>query len=90
MRKAFKDIKDDAKDNTALMRSTKIRKACEMLPEDSVKLRKSYYCKAEDGYFVQARNTNMMANMMNPDMMSNMLKQNVQGMFNIVLFSVVG
>ena len=28
--------------------------------------------------------------MMNPDMMSNMLKQNVQGMFNIVLFSVVG
>ena len=28
--------------------------------------------------------------MMNPDMMSNMMKQNVQGMFNIFLFSVVG
>ncbi len=28
--------------------------------------------------------------MMNPDMMSGMLKNNVQGMFNIMLFSVVG
>lgn len=28
--------------------------------------------------------------MMNPDMMGNMMKQNVQGMFNIFLFSVVG
>ncbi len=28
--------------------------------------------------------------MMNPDMMSNMMKQNIQGMFNIFLFSVVG
>jgi uncharacterized protein YqgQ len=33
---------------------------------------------------------NPMNMMMNPDMMSNMMKQNVQSMFNIGLFSVVG
>ena len=98
IKKAFKGIKDDIKDkyflyssfSTALARSTKIRKSCEMLPEDSVKLRKAYFCKEEGGYFVQTRKSNQLANMMNPDMMSGMLKQNVQGMFNMMLFSVVG
>ena len=31
-----------------------------------------------------------MAAMMNPDMMGNMLKGNIQGMFNMMLFSGVG
>ncbi len=76
--------------SNALARSTKVRKTCEFLPEDSVKLRKSYFCKETTGYFTKTRTSNPLASMMNPDMMSNMLKQNVQGMFNIVLFSVVG
>jgi hypothetical protein len=59
------------------------------LPEDSVKLRKAFYCKENTGYFnKKVQGFNPLA--MNPDMMSNMLKQNVQGMFNIFLFSVVG
>ena len=73
-----------------MARSTKIRKAGEFLPEDSIKLRKAYFCKDVTGYFNKERKTNAMANMMNPDMMSNMLKQNVQGMFNMVLFSAIG
>jgi len=61
-----------------LGRSTRIRKACEILPEDSVKIRKSYYCKETTGYFNKTvKNANPLANMMNPDMMSNMLKSNV-------------
>ena len=76
--------------SNALARSTKIRKVSEFLPEESVKLRKSYYCREQSGYFNKKINTNPLAGMMNPDMMSNMLKQNVQGMFNIFLFSVVG
>lgn len=58
--------------------------------EDAVKVRKSYFCKEETGYLSKkVQGANPMA-MMNPDMMSNMMKQNVQGMFNIFLFSVVG
>ena len=73
-----------------MARSTRIRKACEFLPEDSVKLRKSYYCREQTGYFnKKVAGVNPMA-MMNPDMMGNMMKQNIQGMFNIGLFSVVG
>jgi hypothetical protein len=76
--------------SNALTRSTRIRKGCEYLPEDAVKLRKSFFCKENDGYLnKKVGGVNPMA-MMNPDMMSNMMKQNVQGMFNIFLFSVVG
>ena len=38
-------VKDDTKDNNALMRSSRIRKNCEFLLEDSLKIRKSYYCR---------------------------------------------
>eukprot|EP00347_Sterkiella_histriomuscorum_P016616 403352504 len=83
-------VKSDVKDNNALARSTRIRKACEYLPEDAVKVRKAYFCKENEGYLnKKVGGVNPMA-MMNPDMMSNMMKQNVQGMFNIFLFSVVG
>ena len=72
-----------------MARSTRIRRTCEYLPEDSVKLRKSYFCKDTTGYFNKSlAGANPLK--MNPDMMSGMLKQNVQGMFNIFLFSGVG
>lgn len=76
--------------SNALARSTRIRKTCEYLPEEAVKLRKAYFCREGTGYFNKQVNFNPMANMMNPDMMSGMLKSNIQGMFNIFLFSVVG
>lgn len=76
--------------SNALARSVRIRKGCEYLPEDSIKLRKAYFCHENEGYLNRkVAAVNPLA-MMNPDMMSNMMKQNVQGMFNIFLFSVVG
>lgn len=60
--------------SNALARSTKIRKAAEYLPEDSLKIRKSYFCRDQTGFFNKTVSQNMMANMMNPDMMSGMLK----------------
>jgi hypothetical protein len=83
-------MKADAKEGSALARSTRIRKACEFLPEDSVKIRKAYFCHAQHGYLnKKVAAVNPLA-MMNPDMMGNMMKQNVQGMFNMFLFTVVG
>jgi len=67
--------------SNALARSARIRANCDYLPEDAVKARKSYFCKEETGYFSRkAAAVNPLA----------MMKQNVQGMFNIFLFSVVG
>lgn len=77
--------------SNALARSVRLRKGCEYLPEDSIKTRKAFFCKENDGYFnKKVAAVNPLAMMQNPDMMSNMMKQNVQGMFNIFLFSVVG
>lgn len=54
-------------------------------------MRKAYYCNPTSGYLnKKVVAANPLANMMDPSMMSGMLKQNVQGMFNIFLFSVVG
>jgi hypothetical protein len=56
-----------------------------------VRNRKSFFCKEQTGYLnKKVAGSNPMNMMMNPDMMSNMMKQNVQSMFNIGLFSVVG
>lgn len=60
--------------SNALARSNRIRKACEYLPEDSVKVRKAYFCNQQTGYFnKKVAGVNPMA-MMNPDMMGNMMK----------------
>ena len=76
--------------SNALIRSVRIRNAAEYLPEDSVKVRKAFYCRENTGYLnKKVGGVNPLA-MMNPDMMGNMMKQNVQSMFNIFLFSVVG
>ncbi len=84
-------VKPDIKEGSALTRSTRIRKACEFLPEDAIKLRKSFYCAEKTGYFnKKVATANPLAMMGNPDMMGNMMKQNVQGMFNMFLFTAVG
>jgi len=76
--------------SAALARSARLRQAAEYLPEESLKLRKAFFCKEQGGYLNKQVSSNPMAAMMNPDMMSGMLKNNVQGMFNIFLFSGVG
>ncbi len=60
--------------SNALMRSTKIRAAAEYLPEDSLKLRKAFYCKENTGYLNKKVSAMNPFAMMNPDMMGNMMK----------------
>ena len=84
-------VKADIKHGSAMARSTRIRKACNFLPENSVKQRKAYFCTPESGYLHQKVVFNQMAQMMqNPDMMSNMVKQNIQSVFNIMMFQTIG
>ncbi len=74
-----------------LVRSTRIRKSAEYMTEDALKIRKSYFCHEKHGYLnKKVDGVNPLAMMGNPDMMGNMMKQNVQGMFNMFLFTVVG
>ena len=77
--KALEDqVKVDAREGSALARSQRIRKASEFLPEDAVKIRKSFYCNEKHGYLnKKVAGTNPLAMMGNPDMMGNMMKQNV-------------
>lgn len=81
----------DNKEGMALARSMRIRKNAEWLPEQAVKTRKAFYCNKPDGYLhkkVEVANPmNMMAN---PDMMNNMLRQNIQGVVQMMMFSVIG
>ena len=84
-------VKTDTKEGAAMVRSTRIRKSAEYLPEDAVKLRKSYYCTEKTGYLNKKVSApNPMSMMGNPDMMSGMMKQNIQGMFNMFLFTGIG
>jgi hypothetical protein len=71
------EVKSDVKDANAMLRSTRLRKACEFLPEDSVKNRKAFFCKENTGYLNKKVAAANPMNMMNPDMMSNMMKSNV-------------
>ena len=75
---SFKKIKDEIKHSSAMMRASRIRKNANFLPENSVKIRKSYFCTKDTGYFEKKVQFNQMAQMMsNPDMVGNMVKQNV-------------
>ena len=74
-----------------MMRSGKIRKNANYLPEQSVKQRKAYFCTKDTGYFEKKVVFNQMAQMMaNPDMMGNMVKQNIQSVLNIMIFQTIG
>ena len=79
------------REGQALKRSTRIRKACEYLPENAVKTRKAFYCNAKDGYLNKEPGAASQMNMMtDPNMMNNMLKQNAQGIVHMVMFSTIG
>ena len=80
-------IREDA----ALKRSQRFRKSHEFLTENVMRTRKAYYGNSTNGYFnkeVAAANPmNMMAN---PDMMNTMLKQNVQSVVHMFMFTGIG
>lgn len=59
----------------ALIRSTRTRTNCGYLPEESVKLRKTFYWKKGTGFLRQNIESNPMSAMMNPAAMTGMLKQ---------------
>lgn len=82
-------IKPEKKHALAMVRSTRIRKNCNFLPEQSVKQRKAYFC-GENGYLSQKVNFNQMAMLQDPDMMGNMVKGNIQSVFNVMLFTGIG
>ena len=75
----------------ALTRSSRIRKNAEWLPEQAVKTRKAFYCNKTDGYLLKkVEAVNPMNMMGNPDMMNQMLRQNIQGVVQMMMFSVIG
>jgi len=71
-------IELNTKETQALARSKRIRSMAEILPEDAVKNRKSFYCHDKKGYLSKdVQNSSPMNMMTNPDMMSQMLKSNI-------------
>jgi hypothetical protein len=79
------------RETQALKRSNRIRKCCDAIPENSIKMRKAYFCNSKDGYLNKEPGTASQANMMtDPNMMNNMLKQNMQGVVHMVMFSTIG
>ena len=72
----------------ALARSKTVRKKADWLPEKAVQNRKAFFCIPETGYLHRKIETASPMNMMqNPDMMNNMLKQNIQSVIHIVMFA---
>ena len=61
----------------------------EYLPENALKVRKAYFCSEPTGFLnkeVQAPKMDMGS----PDMMNNMLKQNLQSVMHMITFQVIG
>jgi len=56
-----------------------------------MKVRKAYFCDKTTGYFAkEVKAANPMNMMNNPDMMNNMLKQNVQSVIHMLMFTMIG
>jgi hypothetical protein len=60
-----------------LLRSSKLRKAAEFIPENALKVRKAYFCSEPNGFLNRPVEALKMDMMTNPDMMNNMVKQNL-------------
>ena len=89
--KIQEEIEGDSPDSNALSRSTLLRNNSNYLPSQSVILRKAYFCKPETGYLRKEVTSNPLQAMMNPEMMTGMLKsQFFMVAFNIGMFSVTG
>ncbi len=81
----------DRRETQALSRSKRIRKRSEWIPEKAVLARKAYYCNETVGYFHrEVTAPNPMNMMTSPDMMNNMLKQNVQSVIHMFMFTGIG
>ena len=72
------------------MRSQRLRKDAEWLPENAVKTRKAFYCNEKNGYLNREMGAPGMNMMNNPDMMGNMMKQNLQGIIHMFMFQGIG
>ena len=81
----------DAREMQALARSKKVRAKAEWLPENAVRNRKAFFCKEEGGYLHrQIAAANPMNMMQNPDMMNNMVKQNLNSVVYMFMFQGIG
>ena len=81
----------ELRESQALARSKTTRKKADWLPERAIQNRKAYFCAEGTGYLqreVEAANPMNMMN--NPDMMNQMLKQNIQSVIHIVMFTGIG
>merc|ERR1712060_578999 len=82
----------DHRETQALARSKKIRTKYEYMTERAVRTRKAYYTNEANGWLTTremgaANPMNMMAN---PDMMNNMMKQNIQSVIYMFMFTGIG
>lgn len=85
-----KEDSGNMREAQGLARAAHLRKNSEWLPESAVKIRKAYFCTEKTGFLekeVVVPQVNMMAN---PDMMNNMLKQNIQSVVHMMTFTVIG
>ncbi len=69
-----------------MVRSQRLRKFAEFIPENSLKVRKSYFCNETNGFLNRVVKAPTMDLMGNPDMMNNMLKQNLQSVVYMMTF----
>jgi len=82
--KKLDEIEANHKEGQALQRSARIRMEAGWLTESSVKTRKAFYCAEKTGYL--NKKIEKTAAAMNPDMMGNMMKQNMLGVVNMFMF----
>ena len=81
----------DMRETAALNRSKNIRRQGRWIPEKSLKLRAAYFTTETTGYFQrEVKAANPMNMMNNPDMMNNMLKQNIQSVLHMFMFTGIG
>ena len=81
----------NTKEGQALKRSQRLRKGHEFLTESTMRTRKAYYSNTTNGYFnKEVAAANPMNMMTNPDMMNTMLKQNIQGVVHMFMFTAIG
>ena len=75
----------------AHMRSQRILSRLAYLPEKAVRVRKSYFCRKDYGIFQKEVKSNPMGAMLNPNMMTNMMKSQFSSqIFHVVMFMGLG
>ena len=81
----------EVREDQALQRSQAIRKKSDWLPEKAIQNRKAFFCAEGSGYLQRKVSAPNPMNMMgNPDMMNKMLKQNIQSVIHMFMFTGIG